>query len=128
LLQVENLPDVYEMAENFDAPQLAKRCVLFALEHFATRSPPPEKFDILLRRMGPKVCAAALQDHISRHRSVRSALRHGFRPLMPSGCVLACDIIMPQLAADGSQSVHHQACETGFMGTCGRLTSCASEV
>ena len=59
MLQVENLPDVYEMAENFDAPQLAKRCVLFALEHFATRMPPPEKFDILLRRMGPKVRTAA---------------------------------------------------------------------
>jgi len=55
--QVENLSDVYDTAENYDAPQLAKRCVLFALEHFATSSPPPPNFDNLLRRMGPKVCA-----------------------------------------------------------------------
>ena len=55
---------MYEMAENFDAPQLAKRCVLFALEHFATRVPPPEKFDTLLRRMGPKARNAALQHHV----------------------------------------------------------------
>ena len=54
--QVENLSDVYDTAENYDAPQLAKRCVLFALEHFATSSPPPANFDNLLRRMGPKVC------------------------------------------------------------------------
>ena len=54
VVQVENLSDVYDTAENYDAPQLAKRCVLFALEHFATRSPPPPNFDNLLRRMGPK--------------------------------------------------------------------------
>jgi hypothetical protein len=32
-LSVENLPSVYELADNFNAPQLARQCVLFCLEH-----------------------------------------------------------------------------------------------
>ena len=48
---------MYELAENFDAPQLAKRCVLFALEHYSSCAggAPPPGLDSLLRRMGPKV-------------------------------------------------------------------------
>jgi hypothetical protein len=30
---VENLVDVWQASEDYSAPQLAKRCVLFALEH-----------------------------------------------------------------------------------------------
>ena len=57
-LTVENLASVYELAENFDAPQLAKRCVLFALAHYSGSSgvKAPPGFSTLLRRMGPKVC------------------------------------------------------------------------
>ncbi len=33
-LTVDNLPDVFELAENCNAPQLAKKCVLFALENY----------------------------------------------------------------------------------------------
>ena len=61
-LTCENLGAVYELAENFDAPQLAKRCVLFALEHYSSCGAgtgagraPPAGLDMLLRRMGPKV-------------------------------------------------------------------------
>jgi hypothetical protein len=32
-LSVENLVDVWQASEDYSAPQLAKRCVLFALEH-----------------------------------------------------------------------------------------------
>lgn len=32
-LTVDNLADVWAASEDFCAPQLAKRCVLFALEH-----------------------------------------------------------------------------------------------
>jgi hypothetical protein len=32
-LFVENLVDVWQASEDYSAPQLAKRCVLFALEH-----------------------------------------------------------------------------------------------
>jgi hypothetical protein len=31
---VDNLFDVFNLSETFSAPQLGKRCVLFALEHF----------------------------------------------------------------------------------------------
>ncbi len=31
---MDNLFDVFNLSETFSAPQLGKRCVLFALEHF----------------------------------------------------------------------------------------------
>ena len=34
-LSVESLTAVYELSENFNAPQLSRRCVLFTLEFYA---------------------------------------------------------------------------------------------
>ncbi len=33
-LTMENLTETYDLAENFNAPQLGRRCALFALEHY----------------------------------------------------------------------------------------------
>lgn len=33
-LTMENLGELYDLAENFNAPQLGRRCALFALEHY----------------------------------------------------------------------------------------------
>lgn len=33
-LTTENLAAVHELSENFNAPQLGRRCVLYSLEHF----------------------------------------------------------------------------------------------
>ena len=34
-LNVSNLMSVYELSENFNAPQLSRRCVLYALDRFS---------------------------------------------------------------------------------------------
>ena len=33
-LTMDNLTDTYDLSENFNAPQLGRRCALFALEHY----------------------------------------------------------------------------------------------
>lgn len=33
-LSMDNLTETYDLAENFNAPQLGRRCALFALEHY----------------------------------------------------------------------------------------------
>ena len=33
-LNNDNLAEIYDLAENFNAPQLGRRCALYALEHF----------------------------------------------------------------------------------------------
>ena len=33
-LTMDNLTETYDLAENFNAPQLGRRCALFALEHY----------------------------------------------------------------------------------------------
>jgi len=33
-LNMDNLTETYDLAENFNAPQLGRRCALFALEHY----------------------------------------------------------------------------------------------
>ncbi len=51
------LQAVFELAENFNAPQLSKHCVLFALEHFRelAQGIPEPAFLALMRRMVPKL-------------------------------------------------------------------------
>ena len=39
-LPMDNLTETYDLAENFNAPQLGRRCALFALEHYTVRSLP----------------------------------------------------------------------------------------
>ena len=36
-LNSDNLAEIYDLAENFNAPQLGRRCALYALEHFVVR-------------------------------------------------------------------------------------------
>ena len=36
-LNNDNLAEIYDLAENFNAPQLGRRCALYALEHFVVR-------------------------------------------------------------------------------------------
>lgn len=48
-LSVENLVDVWQASEDYSAPQLAKRCVLFALEHVT---------EIIAQYSGVSVCGA----------------------------------------------------------------------
>ena len=33
-LSTDNLADVYSLSENFNAPQLGRHCMLYALEHY----------------------------------------------------------------------------------------------
>ena len=37
-LDMTNLTETYDLAENFNAPQLGRRCALFALENFVVSS------------------------------------------------------------------------------------------
>lgn len=56
-LSVESLANTYALAENFNAPQLARRCVLYALEHYeaALASCGPACFASLIEQMVPKL-------------------------------------------------------------------------
>ena len=56
-LTVDNLTEVYELAENFNAPQLAKRCVLHTLEHYEdiVKAQGGSGFTALMERMLPKL-------------------------------------------------------------------------
>ena len=38
-LNNDNLAETYDLAENFNAPQLGRRCALYALEHYAVSRP-----------------------------------------------------------------------------------------
>ena len=38
-LTMDNLTETYDLAENFNAPQLGRRCALFALEHYVVSRP-----------------------------------------------------------------------------------------
>ena len=38
-LTMDNLTETYDLAENFNAPQLGRRCALFALEHYVVSKP-----------------------------------------------------------------------------------------
>ena len=33
-LSTNNLPSIYDLSENFNAPQLGRHCMLYALEHY----------------------------------------------------------------------------------------------
>jgi len=33
-LSTDNLPTIYDLSENFNAPQLGRHCMLYALEHY----------------------------------------------------------------------------------------------
>lgn len=54
-LNAENLAEVYEIAEDYHATVLARRCILFALEHFdeCAEAMKPKEFSALLTRMAP---------------------------------------------------------------------------
>ena len=56
-LSVDSLAAMYALAENFNAPQLARRCVLFALEHYeaALMALGPAGFAGLIEQMVPKL-------------------------------------------------------------------------
>ena len=40
-LNQDNLAETYDLAENFNAPQLGRRCALYALEHHVVSEPEP---------------------------------------------------------------------------------------
>ncbi len=63
-LSVENLFDVFNLSETFSAPQLGKRCVLFALEHFdeVVASTDHGEFAEALRSMLPLLKESLLDD------------------------------------------------------------------
>lgn len=48
---------IYDLAENFNAPQLGKHCVLYALEHYKDMANgiPEAAFHALMKRMVPKL-------------------------------------------------------------------------
>lgn len=55
-LSVDSLPSTYALAENFNAPQLARRCVLFALENY----------EAALLAMGPANFAGLIEQMVSK--------------------------------------------------------------
>ncbi len=59
-LSADNLCEVYEVAEDFHANVLARRCILFALEHFdeCAGAMKPKDFGALLTRMAPQLRAS----------------------------------------------------------------------
>ncbi|KAL0037798.1 hypothetical protein WJX77_012429 [Trebouxia sp. C0004] len=56
-LTMDNLTETYDLAENFNAPQLGRRCALFALEHYVELSEgsPQSSWSHLMLRMMPKL-------------------------------------------------------------------------
>lgn len=56
-LTMDNLTETYDLAENFNAPQLGRRCALFALEHYVELSEgtPQPAWSQLMLRMMPKL-------------------------------------------------------------------------
>ncbi|GBF96006.1 hypothetical protein Rsub_08821 [Raphidocelis subcapitata] len=64
LLSVDNLEDAFGLAEDFSAPQLAKRCCLFALERHADllARHGPDGYARLMRRMLPQLRANLVED------------------------------------------------------------------
>lgn len=62
LLSVDNLEGAFDLSEAFSAPQLAKRCVLFALE----------RYDDLLARHGGDGYAALMGRMVSRATPLRA--------------------------------------------------------
>ncbi|BDA48602.1 probable vacuolar protein 8 [Coccomyxa sp. Obi] len=56
-LCTDNLASVHDLSENYNAPQLARRCVLYSLEHYEemVASCQPGQFAGLLHRMVPKL-------------------------------------------------------------------------
>lgn len=56
-LAVENIQATYDLAEQFNAPQLGKHCVLYALEHYKdmVAGIPEATFHALMKRMVPKL-------------------------------------------------------------------------
>jgi hypothetical protein len=63
MLSVDNLEAVFSLSEDFSAPQLAKRCVLFALERHAD----------LVARYGGDGYARLMQVRRQRQRQRRAA-------------------------------------------------------
>lgn len=56
-LSAESLANTYALAENFNAPQLARRCILHALEHYeaALLALGTSTFASLIEQMVPKL-------------------------------------------------------------------------
>uniref|UniRef100_A0A7S0RRY0 BTB domain-containing protein n=1 Tax=Chlamydomonas leiostraca TaxID=1034604 RepID=A0A7S0RRY0_9CHLO len=63
-LSVDNLAPTFELSEAFSAPQLAKRCVLFALEHYddITRVLSTPEYYNLMARMVPHLQTSLMED------------------------------------------------------------------
>ncbi|GFH20871.1 BTB domain-containing protein [Haematococcus lacustris] len=63
-LAIDNVAQVFEQSEDYHAPQLAKRCVLFLLEHYSELikiMDTAQYFD-LMGRMLPYLRSSLLED------------------------------------------------------------------
>ncbi|KAK9815710.1 hypothetical protein WJX72_008429 [[Myrmecia] bisecta] len=70
-LTVDNMHTVYELAEDFNAPKLAERCVLFALQNYDEIMAPltVPGFAVLMQRMTPKL-RRAIAEQLTRAKPV----------------------------------------------------------
>lgn len=90
LLSVDNLEGAFDLSEAFSAPQLAKRCVLFALE----------RYDDLLARHGGDGYAALMGRMVSRATPLRAvgllqSMLQGLQPFVKGVCAAAHAFSLP---------------------------------
>uniref|UniRef100_A0A1D2A2Z7 BTB domain-containing protein n=1 Tax=Auxenochlorella protothecoides TaxID=3075 RepID=A0A1D2A2Z7_AUXPR len=75
-LTPDNVSAAFELAEGFNAPDLAKRCVLFCLAHHAALVAAPggsrAGYAVAMQRMAPRL-HAALAEHIARNADAAAA-------------------------------------------------------
>jgi hypothetical protein len=74
-LTVSGLRSTYELSEAFSAPQLGRRCVLFALEKYDSVSAAlePSGFCALMRRMVPKLRESLTEQMVLRKKEQQQA-------------------------------------------------------